>query len=110
MRLHNMRQASSPTPESNSQQTTWLLLEDDEQVVRYDEFDGKVFMLIARISSPLDLDQRLFRAGGDVDHEYLPEWVKRDDNGIIIKADGETAIMSFVRQWNEHDQEMGWRF
>ena len=101
MRLHNMRQASSPTPESNSQQTTWLLLEDDESVVRYDEFDGRVYMLIARISEPLDLDQRLFRAGGDLDHEYLPEWVVRDENGIIAKADPEeTGVQAFVRQWN----------
>ena len=101
MRLHNMRQASSPTPESNSQQTTWLLLEDDESVVRYDEFDGRVFMLIARISEPLDLDQRLFRSGGDVDHEFLPDWVERDENGIIAKAfEGETGVQAFVRQWN----------
>ena len=105
MRLHNMRQASSPTPESNSQQTTWLLLEDDESVVRYDEFDGRVYMLIARISEPLDLDQRLFRAGGDLDHEYLPEWVERDENGIIAKSfPEETGVQAFVRQWNTREQ------
>ena len=103
MRLHNMRQASSSTPAPNSQQTTWLLLENDESVVRYDEFDGKVFMLIARISEPLDLDQRLFREGGDVDHEYLPEWVERDENGIIARLEGETGVQAFVRQWNARE-------
>lgn len=101
MKLLTLRAASAQSPQANSTQETWVLLQDNEKVLDVDSFDGRVTLLIGSTVSDSSVSSELFVAG-DLDHELLPNWIKRDDNGIIAKLDGEQQMQAFVRQWRDH--------
>lgn len=110
MRVITIRQVRSPVPEPNSNQSSWILLEDNEKILHTDVFDGSAFLLISKITDPLDVDPDFVRDGGQLDHDHLPEWIERDENGLILRTQPEeTQIMSFVRQWQAHDDVVNGR-
>ena len=102
MKLASYRQAMSALPQANSQQTSWVMLEDNERIVHTETFDNNLFMLILHEWGPTEIDKRFFGdEPGQFNLDLAPEWLEWDESSAAIDAlEGESQTQAFIRQWD----------
>ena len=105
MKLFVVRQAVSRVPRANSQETAFLMLHDNEEVVHTETFDNNLFLLIAHTSPPTEIPEGLMDEPGHIDTTKAPEWVPFDIHGDIEHFDGETQLQAFIRHWDTRPDE-----
>ena len=101
MKLMVVRHTQTRTPNPNTGETAFVMLNDNETVISSEQFDGQLFLLIAHTGEPVEIPEGFMDAPGHVDVSKAPEWVDLDIHGDIEHFEGETQIQAFIRQWDQ---------
>ena len=100
MKLTVVRHTATRTPQANSQETAYVMLNDNEVILSSEQFDNTLYMLIAHTGPETEIPEGFLDAPGHLDITKAPDWVPLDIHGDVEHFDGETQIQAFIRHWD----------